>query len=178
MSKTPLEPAAPVSGFPLQPADAARHHGVRRRIPPLILLLVGIAAVVESIQLSLGALNSPGPGLWPLIVSAALVVTAALLTLFPDASVHEAWTRQTLAIAGGVGSLGIFVILFQAIGFVIPAFLLLLLWLRVFAHEPWRWALPLAVGGAVVFNIVFVELLGVPFPDDVAVSAFSQLIGI
>lgn len=160
------------------PGDVKSEYAVRRRIPPLLLFLTGIAALVESVQLSLGVFNNPGPGLWPFIISLAVIVTAGLLMIFPDASVQEKWTRRTLAIAGGVGSIGIFVILFEILGFVIPAILLLLLWLRAFAHEPWRWALPLAVGGAVVFDFVFVELLGVPFPDDIADSVFSQLIGI
>lgn len=63
-----------------------------------------------------------------------------------------------------------FIVLFQEIGFLVPAVLMLLVWLRLFAREPWRWALPLAVIGAVVFHLVFVEALGVPFPDDIVLG--------
>lgn len=148
-----------------------------RRIVPLVLLVAGVSAVLGSWRLSLGELNNPGPGLWPFIVAIAVTITAAFLTLFPDSAVPEAWTRRTAGIAGGVGSLCVFVVLFESIGFLVPAFLMLLLWLRVFGQESWRWTIPLAVGGAAVLHLVFAGLLGVPFPDDIVVTAFSRMIG-
>ncbi|HZH19545.1 MAG TPA: tripartite tricarboxylate transporter TctB family protein, partial [Geodermatophilus sp.] len=67
----------------------------------------------------------------------------------------------------------LFVVLFQTIGFVIPAFLLLFAWLRLLAGESWRMALVLAVAGALVLHLVFVVALGVPFPA----GPVDQLLG-
>ena len=67
-------------------------------------------------------------------------------------------------IAGLVG-LGIFILLFQAVGFVLPAFLMLALWLRFFGDESWPWSLGLAAAGAIVMYLLFVQALGVPFPS-------------
>lgn len=166
-----VDDARPAAGHP----DRPRHR--LRRLVPLLLVAAGVSAVIGSWQLSLGELNSPGPGLWPFIVSVAVTIAAVALVLFPDAAVPESWTRRTAAIAGGVGSLCVFVVLFEAIGFLVPAFLVLLLWLRVFGREPWRWTVPLALGGAVVLHVVFAGLLGVPFPDDIVVTSLSPMIG-
>lgn len=166
-----VDDARPAAGHP----DRPRHR--LRRLVTLLLVAAGVSAVIGSWQLSLGELNSPGPGLWPFIVSVAVTIAAVALVLFPDAAVPESWTRRTAAIAGGVGSLCVFVVLFEAIGFLVPAFLMLLLWLRVFGREPWRWTVPLALGGAVVLHVVFAGLLGVPFPDDIVVTSLSPMIG-
>lgn len=161
----------PPAGKPDRPAPQ------RRRLVPLVLVAAGVSAVIGSWRLSLGELNSPGPGLWPLIVSIAVTIMAVILMLFPDSTVPESWTRRTAGIAGGVGSLCVFVVLFESIGFLIPAFLMLMLWLRAFGREPWRWTVPLAIGGALVLHVVFAVLLGVPFPDDIVVTTLTRTIG-
>lgn len=136
------------------------------RLAPLVLLLFGIWAMLQARDLALGELGAPGPGLWPFICAALLTLTAALLLFVDDPDDYEPFTRGTATIVLGLVSLGVFIVLFQEIGFVLPAFLMLLLWLRLFAREPWKWALPLAVAGALGFYVLFVEALGVPFPDD------------
>ncbi|MGY2127026.1 tripartite tricarboxylate transporter TctB family protein [Blastococcus sp. SYSU DS0617] len=140
------------------------------RLAPLVLLLFGIAAMLQARDLSLGQLDAPGPGLWPFIVAGLLTLTALILLFIDDPADYEPWTRGTAGIALGLISLGVFIVLFQQIGFLVPAVLMLLIWLRLFAREPWRWAVPLAVIGAVVFHLVFVEALGVPFPDDIVLG--------
>ncbi|SDF63757.1 putative tricarboxylic transport membrane protein [Blastococcus aurantiacus] len=140
------------------------------RIAPLVLLLFGVAAMLQARDLSLGELSAPGPGLWPFIVASLLSLTALVLLFIDDPADYEPWTRGTVGIALGLVSLGVFIVLFEQIGFLVPAVLMLLIWLRLFAREPWRWAVPLAVIGAVVFHLVFVEALGVPFPDDIVLG--------
>jgi putative tricarboxylic transport membrane protein len=140
------------------------------RLAPLVLLLFGLFAMLQARDLSLGELSAPGPGLWPFICASLLSLTALVLLVVDDPADYEPWTRGTAGIALGLLSLGIFIVLFQEIGFLIPAVLMLLVWLRLFAQEPWRWAVPLAVLGAVAFQLVFVEGLGVPFPDDIVLG--------
>lgn len=140
---------------------------------PLVPLLVGLYALYTAYGLSLGELRNPGPGLWPFIVSAVVVATAAALLLVDHPDDYETWTRGTLSIIGGLVSLAIFILLFQAIGFLVPSVLMLLLWLRLFAQEPWKWAVPLAFGGALVLYLIFDTALGVPFPDGVLVDAVT-----
>ncbi|MHA7301721.1 tripartite tricarboxylate transporter TctB family protein [Pseudarthrobacter sp. MDT1-22] len=176
MTKLALGPADLENDRPQAGKHDLPRHQIRRLVP-LVLVAAGVSAVIGSWRLSLGELNSPGPGLWPFIVSVAVTIAAAILTLFPDSAVPEAWTRRTAGIAGGVGSLCVFVVLFESIGFLIPAFLMLMLWLRAFGREPWRWTIPLAVGGAVMLHVIFAGLLGVPFPDDIVVTSLTRTIG-
>ncbi|WP_347059061.1 tripartite tricarboxylate transporter TctB family protein [Blastococcus sp. HT6-30] len=143
------------------------------RIGPLVLVLLGVAALLGARGLGLGELSIPGPGLWPFIVSILLTGTGLILLFVDDPEEYEPWTRGTLGIAMGLVSLGVFIVLFQAIGFLVSAVLMLLFWLRIFAREPWRWAVPLAVIGALVFHLLFVEALAVPFPDGIVFAPFG-----
>ncbi|HYH29858.1 MAG TPA: tripartite tricarboxylate transporter TctB family protein [Pseudonocardia sp.] len=145
-------------------------HGIRgqlHRLGPLLVLAVGVAALAGAVALSLGELTQPGPGLWPFIVALLLTGTALVLLVVDDPEDYEPWTRGSARIVGGVAALAAFVVAFEAIGFLLPAFLMLLLWLRVFARESWRWSLGLALAGSVGFYLLFDQALGVPFPDDV-----------
>lgn len=150
-----------------QHAHAAQVTRQLHWLGPLVPLLVGLYALYASYGLGLGELRQPGPGLWPFVVSTVVVATAVILLFVDDPADYETWTRGTLSILGGLVSLGVFILLFQAIGFVIPGVLMLLLWLRLFAGEPWKWAVPLALAGAIGLHLVFVEALGVPFPEGV-----------
>lgn len=147
----------------------------RHRLVPLVPLLLGGLAMVGSYQLSLGELDNPGPGLWPFIVAAVVTITSLILVITEDPSEHESWTHRTAGIVGGLVSLGIFIVLFESIGFLIPAFFMLVLWLRVFGEEPWRWVVPPSIGGTIVMYVLFAELLGVPFPEDLVLSALSRI---
>lgn len=145
------------------------------RIASVVLFVVGVAALAGSFQLSLGALNNPGPGLWPFISAIFLTIVSIVLFIVDDSIEHEAWTRRALVVAGGLLSLAVFIVLFEAIGFLISAFLMLLLWLRIFGQEPWRLVIPLSVVGPVAMHFLFVVALGVPVPDDVVVSLLSAI---
>jgi len=154
---------APSTGGP------ARHglRGQLHRLGPLVVLGVGVAALVGAAGLSLGELTEPGPGLWPFIVALLLTGTSLVLVVIDDPADFEPWTRSSARIAGGVVGLAVFILAFEAIGFLLPAFLMLLLWLRVFGGESWRWSLGLGLAGSVGIYLLFDQLLGVPFPDDV-----------
>lgn len=144
-----------------------------RRLAPLLLLALGVAALVTARGMGLGELTAPGPGLWPAVVAALLTGTAAALLFLDPAEDYEPWTAGTARIAAGLVGLALYVVLFVAIGFVIPTFLLLAAWLRFFGDESWRMALFLGVAGALVMHLVFVIALGVPFPA----GPVDQLLG-
>jgi putative tricarboxylic transport membrane protein len=131
----------------------------------VLLLVLGAAALFGAFGLGLGELTQPGPGLWPFIVAVLLTGTAAVLVFIDPVEDYEPWTLGTVRIIAGLVGLGIFILLFQAVGFVLPAFLMLALWLRFFGDESWPWSLGLAAAGAIVMYLLFVQALGVPFPS-------------
>jgi putative tricarboxylic transport membrane protein len=100
-------------------------------------------------------------------VALLLTGTGLVLLVVDDPADYEPFTRSSARIAGGIAGLAVFVATFELIGFLLPAFLMLLLWLRVFGREPWRWALGLAFAGSVGLYLLFDTALGVRFPDDV-----------
>ncbi len=165
-----------MSASPPAPAPARHPRSNRsqlRRIAPLLLLALGVAALFTARDMGLGELTAPGPGLWPAIAAALLSATAFVLLFLDPAEDYEPWTAGTARIVAGLAGLALFIVLFQTIGFVIPAFLLLFAWLRLLAGESWRMALVLAVAGALVLHLVFVVALGVPFPA----GPVDQLLG-
>lgn len=164
-------PASPSAPAPARHARSARSQ--LRRIAPLLLLALGVAALLMARGMGLGRLTAPGPGLWPAIAAALLTATSVALLFLDPAEDYEPWTAGTARIVAGLAGLGLFVVLFDTIGFVVPAFLLLFAWLRLLADESWRMALVLAVAGAVALHVVFVLGLGVPFPA----GPVDQLLG-
>jgi putative tricarboxylic transport membrane protein len=163
---------APSAGTPLEHGSGLR--GQLHRIGPVLVLAVGVGALVGAVGLSLGELTEPGPGLWPFIVALLLTGTSLVLVVVDDPADYERWTAGTARIAAGLAGLAVFVVAFDVIGFVLPAFLMLLLWLRVFGGETWRWALGLALAGSVGLYVLFDEVLGVPFPDDVVAGLVGR----
>jgi putative tricarboxylic transport membrane protein len=143
------------------------------RTAAALALLVSLLAVKGALDLGLGVATRPGPGLWPFMVSAFTAAVAAVLLFVDDPSTHERWTSRSLRIAVGLGMLAAFIAAFSVIGFVLPAMLLMLFWLRVFADEPWRLVVPVALGTAVGLYLVFVVALGVPFPADLVVGGIA-----
>lgn len=142
-------------------------------LAPMVVLVFGAIAMWMSIDLSLGSLTEPQPGLWPFLVSIVIVATAAALLFTDDPGQYERWGTGTFRVAAGVAGLACFVVLFQIFGFLLSAFLLLLSWMRLHGREPWKLAVPLAVAGAVALQILFVDLFGVPFPETLIVVGLA-----
>jgi putative tricarboxylic transport membrane protein len=168
--------SSPMEAVSEAPAPLNARTGSRRwtrTIAPLVLLALGLSAAVGAWQLKLGTLQHPGPGFWPLIISAAITLSAAALLVWPGEEPKEAWGRRSLSVAAGIAILCAFVVLFELVGFFLPAVLMLILWLRVFGRESWRWTIMLAVAGPAVLYVIFDRLLGVPFPGDLVLGVFS-----
>lgn len=140
------------------------------RIGPLVVFLLGLYGAVTAWGLDVGELSAPGPGLWPFLVSLVIMVTGAILFFLDHPSQYESWGRGSVRIFGGLLSLGVFIVLFEAFGFFLPGVAMLLIWLRLLGDESWSWTLPLALIGPVVMYLIFVEALAVPFPEDVLIS--------
>lgn len=141
--------------------------GARNRIVGLCGLVSGIAVTVHGAAIGFGDLKSPGPGLWPAIVGAALTVVS-VLALVPRAETlpEEAFTPASLKVLPAAVSLALFVVAFELVGLVIPGFLLLLGWMRGLGRRPWLGSVIIAAATVVVLQYLFVGLLSVPLPDD------------
>lgn len=137
----------------------------RHLLTAAVPFALGATAVWASLDLGTGSLTNPGPGLWPALVGASIMLgSGAILIAGSDGEpfVRRSWhvLIATLALIG-------FVVLFQTVGFVLPALLILAFWLRVISKESWRMTAGVTVGATVVLYVLFEMLLGVPFPFDI-----------
>ncbi|MBB4930899.1 putative tricarboxylic transport membrane protein [Lipingzhangella halophila] len=146
------------------PEVRARVHHLGALVP----LVLGIWGAAYSRSLGLGEPESPQPGFWPFITS-CVVVLASVVLLFRDrgadyeAVSSPAGIRQ---VAYAVASITVFIMLFEMLGFIIPALLTFAFWIRFLGGEGWRISIVLSVLCTVGFYAVFVHALGVPFPPD------------
>ncbi len=137
--------------------------GAQARVAGLLAVAVGIAVAFGARDLGVGSLTDPGPGLWPLVVSAVLVITGAVVAARPgddaEAIGRDAWTVVVACV-----TLVAYTAVIRVVGFELPTIALLAVWMRVFGGEPWRTTVAVSVGVTVVVYLVFILALGVALP--------------
>jgi hypothetical protein len=134
---------------------------------------IGCWAAWEGRTLGLFVLGTPAPGLFPFIFGCMLLVMALLCLIIDIAAMRgggadpavpvddrSGLTRVAGYLAVGVGC----AIAMQWVGFVLAAFVALLLLMRGFERMPWKVSLLTTVGATSVAYVLFVRLLGVPLP--------------
>lgn len=154
MSEGPEEPDRPAAAGPMTDVVTA-----------VAVVVLGGATLAGSLSLGVGTPSAPGPGTWPALVGAALIVLGGIMIArarhFGDA---ERFTRSSLLVLNAVASMAAYVAVIGTIGFEIPTAVLAFVWLRFLGRETWRTStvLSLAVTGA--FYLLFVAALDVTIP--------------
>jgi putative tricarboxylic transport membrane protein len=168
-----VPPANPPANPPADPADSielpappsaayARRQNIVAAAVPLVF---GAITAIMSWRLGVGSLANPGPGLWPLAVSVAMVVTAALLALRSrPTGEEERFTREAVTVAVAAVSLVAYALLFELIGFEIPTVALLVLWLKGLGREGWAMTAIISLGSTAALYLLFITGLGVSLP--------------
>lgn len=144
------------------------------RLGGVATLLLGVFGSFYSHLLDLGDPATPGPGFWPFIASLVVVGTSGVL-LFTERTGedYERFTARARFIGYGAASVAAFILLFQILGFIIPAFLTFLFWLKFLGEESWVMSGLLAVLFTAGFYVLFGQVLAVPFPDDVVAALWG-----
>jgi hypothetical protein len=129
-----------------------------------LAFLVGAAIVaVAAIQLDVGTLQNPGPGLAPLLfaVSLGLLSTALVLTARGGTPlvVDVPWRR----IAALLAVLAAWALAIETAGYLACTFLAAVCFVLI-GRRPWYAALVFAVGATLVVEFVFVRWLATPLP--------------
>jgi putative tricarboxylic transport membrane protein len=137
--------------------------GAQARIAGVAALALGIAAALGAWDLGVGSLTDPGPGLWPLVVSAVLVIAGAVVAVRPGEGA-EAIGRDAWVVVVACLSLVAFTAVIRVVGVELPTIALLAFWMRAFGGEPWRTTVAVSIGVTVVVYVVFILALGVALP--------------
>lgn len=153
MSTEPVDERPPPAG-PLSNLIAAA-----------VVVVLGGAAVAGALSLGVGSPSEAGPGTWPLIIGAALVVLGlALAVRARHTGAAERFTRSGLLVVAAVGSMIAYVGVIATVGFEILTVLLAFVWLRFLGRESWRLSIATSVGIVVAFYALFVGALDVTIP--------------
>lgn len=131
----------------------------------LVPLVFGLAALLQSVRLGVGDPQDPGPGLWPVLTSGAVIACAIVLLLTERTEAdYEKYTRGALTNMLGIASLVVYVVLFQLAGFEVATLLVSAFWLKVLGGESWRTTIVMSVALTVSLYVLFVAVLGAPLP--------------
>jgi hypothetical protein len=131
----------------------------------LVVVGVGIAAVVLSIAMGLGTPDKPQPGLWPFLISCAMVALGLFqLIIGRHNRDAEKFTRMSTAPLTGLVTLAAMVALMPLIGFELPALVLCIIWMRFLGGETWRSTLLVSALVVVAFYGIFVLALRTSIP--------------
>lgn len=144
--------------------SAAPRQRALKPIGAAVLVLLGGGAIVSGVGFGAGSLDHPGPGMWPLALGAALVLsTVVFLVVNRDgkegAFGPEAWNALTV-----IGSIVAFILLFEHVSFLLAA-VVLLAGCQIAAGAT-RWltiAITCVVGTGAAWLLFFV-VLGVTTP--------------
>ncbi|TMR25168.1 tripartite tricarboxylate transporter TctB family protein [Nonomuraea turkmeniaca] len=134
-------------------------------VAALVPLVIGVAAAIMSWNLGVGSLSAPGPGMWPLVVSVAMVITAAVLVLQSrPRGDEERFTKDVVTVAIAAASLIGYAFLFELVGFEVPTIALLVLWLKGLGRESWPVTAVVSVVATAALYLLFITGLGVSLP--------------
>lgn len=130
-----------------------------------VLILLGAGTALLSWRLGIGSAAEPGPGMWPLIVSIAMIVLAVVQLIRPtERGAEERFTADAWLVVAGVGTLVVYAALFERVGFEVPTIALLVVWLKVLGRESWVSTISISLGGVVALYLIFITALGVSIP--------------
>jgi len=138
-----------------------------------LFLVAGIAYEVMAFRMPRGRIGQPGPGFFPLIVGAILVLTAtaclfqALATSRSSSLTEEGpvqSNRQVNKIWLLLGFLVLYILALQPVGFPIAIAIFLVASIWAFGYRKWLPTLGIAVALTAISYLTFVVWLKVPLP--------------
>lgn len=131
----------------------------------IVPLLIGIVFLISSWQLPFGQLVSPGPGLWPAILSVVLIIVSFLLLITGyKKENYKKFSPEVKKVLYGIISIALFILLFETLGLEICCLLLLIYWIRFLGKESWKTAIMYSGTITISVYVVFVILLEIPIP--------------
>ena len=138
----------------------------------LVWLTLAAFILLESFQLGLGKLNSPGPGFLPMLTSVALAVLSVLFICEARMEKNTTRGRETLSyrdinwnkIVLSLLGLTCYALVLEELGFLLGTFLLMILLFKVLGTKKWRHIVLRSIISSVLSYIIFAQLLHCQLP--------------
>ncbi len=131
----------------------------------IVPVLVAVVACIGAYQLNIGQISKPGPGLWPFILSIALLscsIINIIKSVRPDN--YEKFTPKSKLVLYSLAAIAGFIVIMNLLG-VVPAVIVLLLFqLRIVGAETWKSTVLVTAAMTVFVYVVFSLWLKIPFP--------------
>ena len=131
-------------------------------------LVLGILAMIEAHNLSLGDIHNPGPGFVPFFLGLSMTILSFLSFLSPDMKIAgdafwNQWERgkSILYIFAG---LIVYLLLLKTLGFYLNTFWLMIYLMSLAGEKGYRKKLMVSGLTIAVIYVVFSRLLIIPFP--------------
>ena len=137
-------------------------------LPASVWLGIGSAIAVSAYSLGLGALNNPGPGLFPCAIGVgiALLALSVIATGLraPATAAAAAETRRALPVIAVVAALISYTVALERIGFVPCTLLFLAGLLGVLGRTRWPVVVMASAGITLAAFLIFAKVLKINLP--------------
>ena len=138
------------------------------RISSLVLVLLSVFILAESRRYSLGTIDYPGPGFFPVLLGIAIGLMSLALFIRSLARTRPltSWPDRQGFIAVGAIFMGIllFTLLLEVSGYLLNTFLLFVMLLRPVGKQSWPLTMLISFAAVLISYLLFDVWLKVPLP--------------
>lgn len=140
----------------------------------MVWMGLGIALAIGSYKLKLGSLHTPGPGLMPFLLGIALslcsipivVRSIQMITRKFKERDEDVWSgidfkKLILVVASLIG----YAVLLESVGYLVTAFLVLVILFKTVESQKWSLVVVLSVLSVISTYLLFVVILNVQLPS-------------
>lgn len=139
----------------------------------LFLILIGALFCFSSLNIGIGKINAPGPGLIPFGTGALLIlfstgtIVEMLVTKRPEGRVSASSGGRWWLVFGVLLSLFVYALVLNSIGFIPATFIILALLFKVSEQQSWKISLGAAALTTACTYLLFGYALGCSLPPGV-----------
>ncbi len=138
----------------------------------IFLMAVGLAFLLGGVQLGIGHLHEPGPGFFPLVIGAVVVLLSCLQFIGsysdrtgfskPDGfwKERDSWKRVSTSLF----SLVFYLFFLDPLGYIVTTFLFLLYLIRFTGKKGWPSSILVALLASLISYLLFKVGMEVPLP--------------
>lgn len=131
--------------------------------------LLGVVAIWLAIDLGVGTLGEPGPGLWPLAAGALMAAAGVATIVQVLGGVRVESLRGSGRPAAGIALAVVFVLLFSFVSVIVALIVVFALWTRLLGDLAWRAVVLWTLLGTAALYLLFGVLISTPFPAPLTV---------